>query len=284
MTDSRPGAEFFGRAARAQSSSRNTTPPAGTGPQFGPPSGAHTSGAATAPPRTAAPPTTASPSASGGYTAGSVATSGSGGGSQGRPPSATTASPPLAEGVMARAKVDDPRALEILFAQFVPPGEQIVETRYMGVMGMWGIGTHSFAAVTTERVASLTVGLFGAVTYRDGSLEYINSSVIFQPSRLKLYLPAAAWVLVTFAAALYYTLELDGSVIVPLLVLPIALLLVPVVVKLTYRFVKSGLAIWIREGLCVLIFIDRRRITLANRLYRLCSELRDERIREIGHP
>jgi len=185
---------------------------------------------------------------------------------------------------MARAKADDPRALEILFAQFVPPGEQIVETRYMGVIGMWGIGTHSFAAVTTERVASLKIGLFGAVLYQDGSLEYVNSSVIYQPSRLKLYLPAVLWILITFAAALTYTLGLGGSVIVPLLVLPIALLLVPLVVKLTYRFVKSGLAIWIREGLYVPIFIDRRRITLANRLYRLCSELRDERIREIGHP
>jgi hypothetical protein len=184
---------------------------------------------------------------------------------------------------MARAKADDARALEILFAQFVPPGEQIVETRYMGVMGLWGIGTHSFAAVTTQRVASLRIGLLGALAYQDGSLEYINSSAIFQPSRLRLYLPAAMWVLGVFVFAFSYSV-LFGAVLFPLLTLVIGLLLVPLVVRITYRFVKSGLVLWVREGLAMAVFIDRRRIALANRFYRLSSELRDERIREIGHP
>ena len=185
---------------------------------------------------------------------------------------------------MARAKADDARALEILFAQFVPPGEQIVETRYMGVMGLWGIGTHSFAAVTTQRVASLRIGLLGALVYQDGSLEYINSSAIFQPSRLRLYLPAAMWVLGVFVFAFFYSILFGGAVLVPLLALVIGLLLVPLVVRITYRFVKSGLVLWVREGLAMAVFIDRRRIALANRFYRLSSEFRDERIREIGHP
>jgi hypothetical protein len=185
---------------------------------------------------------------------------------------------------MARAKADDARALEILFAQFVPPGEQIVETRYMGVMGLWGIGTHSFAAVTTQRVASLRIGLLGALAYQDGSLEYINSSAIFQPSRLRLYWPAAMWVMGVFVFAFFSSVVSGGAVLVPLLVLVIGLLLVPLVVRITYRFVKSGLVLWVREGLAMAVFIDRRRIALANRFYRLSSELRDERIREIGHP
>uniref|UniRef100_UPI001C20E012 hypothetical protein n=1 Tax=Modestobacter excelsi TaxID=2213161 RepID=UPI001C20E012 len=213
-------------------------------------------------------------------------------------PQHPAAAQPLAEGVLARAKADDGRALEILFAQFIPSGEDIVETRYMGVMGLWGIGTHSFAAVTTERVASLKIGLFGAVTYQDGSLEYINGSVVSQPSRLKLYLPAVLWVLIPSAIVLAYWLTYAAlgravlvgtggtfvSAVVTLLVLAVVLVLVPVVLKLTYRFVKSGLVLWVREGLSVFIFIDRRRMTLANRFYRLCAELRDERIREIGHP
>jgi len=199
---------------------------------------------------------------------------------------------------MARAKADDVRALEVLFAQFVPPGEQIVETRYMGLIGVWGLGTHSFAAVTTERVATLKIGMFGAVTYQDGSLEYVNSSAIHQPSRLKLYLPAALWVLFVVSFGLAFWLPilfgpggpgqlgagLGMAVLLSLLAVVVALLLVPLVVRLTYGFVKSGLTLWVREGLSVLIFIDRKRIALANRLYRLCSELRDERIREIGHP
>jgi hypothetical protein len=183
------------------------------------------------------------------------------------------------EGVMARAREDDPQALEILFQQFVPPGEQIVETRYMGVMGLWGIGTHSFAAVTTQRVASLRVGLLGELLYQDGSLEYVNSSAIFQPSRLRLYLLPALWVLVVCAFSVA-----SGSVPIAILGTLLALALTPFVLRLSYRLNKSGLVIWIREGLSVYMFIDRRRIALANRFYRLCSELRDERIREIGHP
>jgi len=200
--------------------------------------------------------------------------------------------------VLVRARADDVSALEILFAQFIPPREDIVETRYMGLIGVWGIGTHSFAAVTTERFASLKIGLFGAVTYQDGSLEYINSSAIHQPSRLRLYLPAVLWVLavvsIVLSAWLLILFPLGGPgqlgaglvvvVLASFLIVAVALLLVPLVVRLTYGFVKSGLTVWIREGPSVVIFIDRKRITLANRLYRLCAELRDERLREIGHP
>jgi hypothetical protein len=180
---------------------------------------------------------------------------------------------------MARAKADDPRALELLFGQFVPPGEQIVETRYMGVMGLWGFGTHSFAAVTTQRVASLRVGLLGELIYQDGSLEYVNSSAVYQPSRLQMYTPAAILVLLSVIAAVTVLPVPLG----PLAVL-VALLLVPLIVKAQYRIRKSGLVVWVREGLMVHVFIDRPRIALANRFYRLACELRDERIREIGHP
>jgi hypothetical protein len=181
---------------------------------------------------------------------------------------------------MARAKDDDPRALEILFGQFIPPGEQIVETRYLGVMGLWGFGTHSFAAVTTHRLASLRVGLLGELLYQDGSLEYVNSSAVYQPSRLQMYLPAVIMVLF-FGVMAFVALPPAAAVVVVVLA---TLLLVPLVVKATYRIRKSGLVVWVREGLAVHVFIDRPRIALANRFYRLACELRDERLREIGHP
>lgn len=252
MTGTRPGAEFFGRPSQQQPQQQSNMP------TFGPPSRET--------PRTAPQPTqpvqpTQPPP--GGPTYGSTA-----------PP----AQPP-SQGVMARARADDPRALETLFEQFVPQGEQIVETRYLGVIGLWGIGTHSFAAVTTHRVASLRVGIFGEVLYQDGALEYVNSSAIYQPSRLELYWPAVLWVLVFVAGAV--ATGLNPWALVALL---IALLFVPVIVKLQYRFKKSGLVVWVREGLSLYVFIDRARIALANRFYRLCMELREERIREVGHP
>jgi hypothetical protein len=189
----------------------------------------------------------------------------------------------MVEGVLARAKADDPRALEVLFAQFVPPGEEIVETRYMGVIGVWGLGTHSFAAVTTERVASLKIGLLGAVRYQDGSLEYINSSAIYQPSRLRLYLPAGMWGLGAVAFGMLMAAR-GFPTLFALLAMGIGLLPVPLIIALTSRLVKSGLMVWVREGMKLDVFIDRKRIALANRFYRLSHELRDERIREIGRP
>jgi hypothetical protein len=261
MTGTRPGAEFFGRPSQQQPQQQSNMP------TFGPPSRET--------PRTAAQPTqpvqpTQPPP--GGAVYGSTV-----------PPGGTHVPPaqPPSQGVMARARADDPRALETLFEQFVPQGEQIVETRYLGVIGLWGIGTHSFAAVTTHRVASLRVGIFGEVLYQDGALEYVNSSAIYQPSRLELYWPAVLWVLVFVGAAI----AAQGSLtLLTLFALLIALLFVPVIVRLQYRFKKSGLVISIREGMSLYVFIDRTRIALANRFYRLCMELREERIREVGHP
>jgi hypothetical protein len=255
MTDTRPGAEFFGRPSQQQ----KTPAPETNMPRFGPPSKQA--------PRSAPQPSTPPPG---------MAVSGS------TAPAGGTHAPPAQppQGVMARAKADDPRALETLFEQFVPAAEQIVETRYLGVLGLWGIGTHSFAAVTTHRVASLRVGILGAVSYQDGSLEYMNSSAIFQPSRLEMYWPAVLWVLLFVGGAVTFGL----SPVMTLASLLIALLFVPVIVRLQYRFKKSGLVIWVREGLSIYVFIDRKRIALANRFYRLCAELREERIREVGHP
>jgi hypothetical protein len=61
----------------------------------------------------------------------------------------------------------------------------------------------------------------------------------------------------------------------------ITLLLLPLTVRLFYRFRKSGLVLWIREGVPVYLFSDRKRLGDANRLYRTALATRESRIREI---
>ena len=57
--------------------------------------------------------------------------------------------------VRDRAIAGDKEALETLFGQFIPNDEEVVDSRYLGVLGVWGFGTHSFAAITPNRVAAL---------------------------------------------------------------------------------------------------------------------------------
>ncbi|GAB1539876.1 hypothetical protein NUACC21_25440 [Scytonema sp. NUACC21] len=61
-----------------------------------------------------------------------------------------------------------------MFKQFIPDDEQVYFARYLGIQGLWGIGTRQFACVTDRRVADITVGRFGEVTYQDGYLVAYN--------------------------------------------------------------------------------------------------------------
>jgi hypothetical protein len=58
-----------------------------------------------------------------------------------------------------------------------------------------------------------------------------------------------------------------------------SVLLLPVTVRVYYRFKKSGLVVWVREGIAVYSFIDRKRMRIANQLHRSGMALRDERLR-----
>jgi hypothetical protein len=177
-----------------------------------------------------------------------------------------------------RAKADDQDALATMFGQFLPRGEQVLEGHYLGVMGFWGIGTHSFAVVTNRRIASLRISFLGGVEYQDGALEYVNSAAVFQPSMVGLYVYAAAISLVS----LLFGLVFGAGVAILLLLL--SLLFLPLTVRLYYRFSKSGIVVWVREGIHVYAFIDRKRMRLSNQLYRLTSDVREERLRAVGHP
>ena len=259
MPNGRPGSQYFGSPQQPRHAPPPTTGPSpGPGPT-GPRGGAGSTWAAST---TAAAAPSFSPPAQGQATS--------------------------AHAIVDQAKKGDEQALRTLFGQFIPSAEPVDEAHYLGVMGMLGLGTHSFAALTPQRVATLRIGAFGEVFYQDAPLEYLNSTAVLQPSRLKLYALPAIWVFgwtIFLLMALVGLAEgLGGFGLLILLVVVLALLATPLVVKLAYGLVKSGMLLWVREGLAVFVFMDRQRITLANRYYRLLSELRDERVRAMGNP
>jgi hypothetical protein len=199
------------------------------------------------------------------------------------PPPATYPPPPTpghssGSSLIARAKAGDQQAMATMFGQFLPPGEEVVSSHYLGVLGFWGLGTHSFGAVTPRRFASLRISLLGGVHYQDGSLEYVNSAAVFQPSKVTLYLFIAAYLFIAFVWGLVI------HVAVSIVLLLLALVLLPISIKLYYRFKKSGLVVWVREGLALYAFIDRKRMRVSNELYRECMNMREERLRRLGHP
>lgn len=181
--------------------------------------------------------------------------------------------------VRDRAIAGEQDALETLFGQFIPQGEQIVECRYMGVLGIWGIGTHSFAAITPNRAASLKMSMLGGVLYQDGPLEYVNSAAIFQPSKVGLYINVAVTMLVLGFLAITGFATWAPLGVLFIILMPLA---IPLAVRLHYRLHKSGLVLWVREGIAINIFIDRMRIKQANRYYRVFCDLREERIKVTG--
>jgi hypothetical protein len=165
------------------------------------------------------------------------------------------------EGLLRRAKQSDHAAIETMFRQFLPQDERIVTTEYMGVFGFWGFGRDCFAVATDRRVAGIQVGAFGEVLYQDAPLEYVNSTVIYQPSRIGLYVTVGVVAVFTFG---------------------IGLLLAPVIARWYYRRKKSGLVLAVREGVSVYIFIDRKNLRAANHFYREIARLREDRCRQVG--
>ena len=186
------------------------------------------------------------------------------------------------QSLLERAKTNDREALETMFAQFLPPGETIVNCQYLGVLGLWGIGTHSFAAVTQRRAATLRISLLGGIDYQEGALEYVNSAQVHQPSKVSLYLGVARYLVAALIISIFIGVGTHWAL--SLLGIVVALLAVPLYVRFYYRRHKSGLVLWIREGAQVYSFIDRRRMLVANQLYRDSMNLREERLRAHGHP
>src|SRR5262245_4620219 len=107
------------------------------------------------------------------------------------PPAAQTGHLKIAASLVSRARKGDQQAIVTIFRQFVPEDEGLYWAEYLGRHG-WLFGRLSFGCLTDKRVASVKIGSFGEVIYQDGYFEYINSGIIYQPSRLALYI----WVFV----------------------------------------------------------------------------------------
>jgi hypothetical protein len=153
------------------------------------------------------------------------------------------------------------------------------------LQGLWGIGTREFACLTDRRVADITVGRFGKIDYQDGYLEHINSSFIYQPSKLGLYITTGILFTpfaVTFIITLLNPVNLIPGLIASIIWFGIALILLPFIVRLYYRFKKCGIIISVRGGLPVYIFTNRKLLTRANALWRLLTTSREERIKLTG--
>lgn len=195
--------------------------------------------------------------------------------------------------VLKRAVANDKEALSLMFHQFIPADEEILFAEFLGVEGMWGFGKRSFACLTNRRIAALKIGAFKEVIYQDGYLEGTNSGIIYQPSKLWMYILLigatcfALWLSV--GAYIFMNALLKGASAAPAIVaiLLSALLLVlfwQIAVRLFYRFNKCGLVWWIREGVAVYVFSNRGRLVRANYLYRLCTQARDDRIKKVREP
>lgn len=165
--------------------------------------------------------------------------------------------------ILSRAIKNDQEALLMMFKQFIPEGEDIYYVQYLGLQGLWGIGTRSFACLTERRVADITVARFGEFTYQDGYLEAVNSSIVYQPSKLSLYF----WI--------------GFSILLAIPTFGITLLLLPFIVQGYYRLVKCGIVFVIKEGVPVYMFTNRKYLRRANFLCRSITILRENRINAI---
>jgi hypothetical protein len=163
--------------------------------------------------------------------------------------------------LIGRAKAGDRAALETMFRQFISEDETIHSVEYLGMQGIFDLfGEHSFGCLTDRRVATIRTGPWGAMVYQDGYLEGINSAVFYQPSLLGLYLLVGVLVLAALTT------------------FGLTLLMIPFAGKWYYRVHKSGLVLAIREGISVYVFTNRNQLSQANRMWRACTRLRDQRV------
>lgn len=182
-----------------------------------------------------------------------------------QPPSGPVSSPIVIQGsLLDRAKAGDAEAIHTMFRQFHCEDERIIEVEYLGVRGLWIFGEHCWACLTDRRAGSLRVGKAGEVFYQDALLEGINSGAVYQPSLMPLY----------YAIGLLILLALGTF--------GVTLLFIPVAIFLYHKHTKCGLAFIVREGLTVFLFTNRKRLTLANRLYRNVMLAREHRVKALS--
>lgn len=159
--------------------------------------------------------------------------------------------------LVSRAIRRDEQALKLMFQQFIGDQEEIIFVDYLGLRGLWHIGMHSFVCLTSRRVCNIEVGWLGRVVYEDAYIEDCNSGTINQPTLIFLYIISFVSIVSTFGAAL---------------------VILPFIVRIYYRYVKLGATIGVRQGRDIRIFADRKELVRLNRMWRLLGSSRDARI------
>ncbi len=197
----------------------------------------------------------------------------------------------VAASLIQRAKRGDEAALITIFRQFLPPGEKINWVGYLGFHGLiWG--RHSLGCLTERRVADVTLGHFGEVVYQDGFLEYVNSGVVYQPSRLSLYIMSFIAIVASIAAGFFIAAfahdearlsSVAAIFLGAVFAVLVGLVAVNFVVRLYYAFNKCGLVLAIKGGVNVYVIADRKRLPLAMSMYRMAADNRDGRVAAFGH-
>jgi hypothetical protein len=192
----------------------------------------------------------------------------------------------ISASVLSRATQNDPEALATMFKQFIPEDEHIYYAQYLGLKGILGIGARSFACLTDRRVADISIGRFSELIYQDGYLEFINSGIIYQPSKLGLYILFGFWLLLTLIitnliySSLWWNSGGGLAFLASFIVFGLFLLLLPFVIKAYYGIVKCGIVFWVREGVPIYIFCNRKYLKRANLFCRNVTTSRESRLKE----
>ncbi len=167
----------------------------------------------------------------------------------------------IEESLLDRAKRNEREALELIFQQFIGVDEKIHFAEYLGQLGLVLFIDHSYVCLTEKRIIALKTASFGEVIYQDAFLEDLNSCVIYQPSIFWLYVWGFFLVVFTFG---------------------IGILFLPFLVRFYYRIKKCGSVFNIKQGISVYVFVNRNRMSRANVMWRICAQLREERISVTG--
>lgn len=138
-------------------------------------------------------------------------------------------------GQLNQAITNKPEAVKALFRGFMGDDEPIIDCGYLGTLGFLLV-EHSFWCVTPLRASSLMVKRGGQCTFSSGYLSHINSQAFYQPSLIKLWVSLALIALGTFG---------------------IGLLATPWIVRMYFKFNKSGVVFSIGEGIPIYVFADR---------------------------
>ena len=201
--------------------------------------------------------------------------------------------------LLQRAVNNDTEAIKTIFKQFLPSEETVFHAEYYGYFGFWFVGFHSFSCLTDKRVSALRVGPFKRITYEDGFYENMTSGGIYQPSKFWLYVfliigllggLALFTVVISFILnflffEIFGLFEFAGGTGVMIFSGIVSIFLLPFIgnfiTMMFYRFNPCGLACWVRERKPVYVFVSRDKMLKANSLYRLWSNLREERNKHI---